>query len=170
MTKRILFLGLLVLAFSLNACDDSASSSSENDAVGSFPAKGDPDFYCNVTEGSDNGTYWIEMKVNIPKYKGHLERLTYDDKGNGTQYIEDAYFRISMGNMVEMCLDFKQFIREEKQERNITESYCKNGVSYFVTEFKNVSMSNLVSRGSGFHEQCKDYKRDWESGEYDDYQ
>ena len=156
MTKRILFLGLLVLAFSLNACDDSSSSSSENDAVGSFPAKGDPDFYCNVTEGSDNGTYWIEM--------------TYDDKGNGTQYIEDAYFRISMGNMVEMCLDFKQFIREEKQERNITESYCKNGVSYFVTEFKNVSMSNLVSRGSGFHEQCKDYKRDWESGEYDDYQ
>lgn len=168
MTKRILFLALLVLAFSLNACDDSASSSSENESAGSFPAKGDPDFYCAVTEGFDNGTYWIQIKVNIPNYKGHVERLTYDENGNGSQYIEESYFRISAGNKMEMCLDFKQFVREEKRERNITDSYCKDGVKYYTAEFKNTSIKDLVSRGASFDEDCKDYKREWLEGEYED--
>lgn len=168
MTKRIFFLGLLVLAFSLNACDDSSSSSSENESVGSFPAKGDPDFYCEVTEGSDNGTYWIQMKLNIPNYRGTVEKLTYDENGNGSLYSEVDYFRISAGNKMEMCLDFKQFIREEKQERNITDSYCKNGVAYYKIEYKNASMSDIVSKGASFHEDCKEYKAGWESGEYED--
>ena len=78
--KKILF-ALLALMFALSGCGDSTSASDSGSKGGSFPSNGDPDFYCEVTEG-DN---WWQMKVNIPKYKGIVEKFTYEEGGTGTQ-------------------------------------------------------------------------------------
>ncbi|MBR4785249.1 MAG: hypothetical protein IK012_08365 [Fibrobacter sp.] len=174
--KKLLAL-LACLSFAFVACDDSASASSGNgsgsnkSAKGSFPANGDSDFYCDVTNGTNSdGTTWVQMKVNIPNYMGHVEKLTYDQEGNGSQYYEESYFRITPMDKLEMCLEFQEFIQEEKEERNISDFYCDEGVSYFVTNFEHLKLEKILSRATYFEEDCEEYRTDWKEGVYDRYQ
>ena len=95
MKKLLLALGMLsMLVFT--ACDDSASSSGDNNgsgtksasnSKGSFPANGDEGFYCEVTSGDGRA----QIKVNIPGYKGHVEKRSYDAvTETATQYYEEV--------------------------------------------------------------------------------
>ena len=81
MNKLLLALVTIAFALALTACDDSASSGDTNGSgsnttsktTGSFPPNGDEGFYCDVTDGTNaDGSYWKQIKVNIPKYKGHV--------------------------------------------------------------------------------------------------
>ena len=174
MKRKFIALMALSLMFSFVACDDSASGSSEGESSevkGSFPQGGDPEFYCEATSGiDDDGRNWSQIKVNIPNYKGHVERFVFDNEGNGTQYYEEAHFKIKSYEKAEMCLEFNQFLAEEKGERNITDSYCGEGVSYFVVQFENVKIERLMPQITYFEEDCEQYKREWEEGEYDRFQ
>ena len=147
--KKLLFaLGMLmVLAFT--ACDDSASSgdssgsNSASKSKGSFPPNGDDSFYCVVTDGRNaDGSYWKQIQWNIPGYKGHVEKFTFDENGNGTQYYEESQFYITPYEKTAMCLEFEDAIKQQSHKRNFTETYCENGVSYFVISFQNVEHPN----------------------------
>ena len=177
MKKFLLALGVLsMLAFT--ACDDSASSSGDNNGSGtkstsdskrSFPANGDEGFYCEVTDGTNaDGSYWKQIKVNIPKYKGHVEKFTFDENGNGTQYYEDAHFYITPYEKTAMCLEFEDGIKESSHKRNYTETYCGNGFYYFVISFQNLKLGTLQSQVASYEEDCKDYERKWRDGDYDE--
>jgi hypothetical protein len=176
--KKILTLGTLALAFAFTACDDSTSSSSETNGnagksatKGSFPQGGDSDFYCIADSGVDeNGNNWSEIRVNIPKYRGHVERITYDAAGNGTQYYEETYFSLNSVKQAMMCLEFNDEIEKKSAKYDFADTYCENGVSYFVVRFQDVDVEEeLAPRIEYFKEDCEDYKQEWESGEYDDY-
>lgn len=176
MKKFLFVLGMLtMLAFT--ACDDSASSGDSNgsgsnppsETKGSFPPNGDEGFYCLVTDGqNEDGSYWKQIKVNIPKYKGHVEKITFDENGNGTQYYEDSHFYITPYEKTAMCLEFEDAIKKQSQKRNYTDTYCKNGVSYFVITFKNASVSSLASKVADYESDCKDYEQKWKDGDYDE--
>ena len=176
--KKILALGTLALAFAFIACDDSASSGSDTNgnagksaAKGSFPQGGDSDFYCIADSGVDaDGNNWAEIKVNIPKYHGHVERITYDAAGNGTQYYEETYFSLNSIKQSMMCLEFNEEIEKKSAKYDFADTYCENGVSYFVVRFQDVDVEEeLAPRIEYFKEDCEDYKQEWEAGEYDDY-
>ena len=175
--KKLLFaLGMFaMLAFT--ACDDSPSSGDSNgsgsnppsETKGSFPPNGDEGFYCLVTDGqNEDGSYWKQIKVNIPKYKGHVEKFTFDENGTGTQYYEDSHFYITPHEKAALCLEFEDGIKESSHKRNYTETYCKNGVSYFVISFQNMSLGSLNSAIVEYEEDCEDYKRKWKDGDYDE--
>lgn len=176
MKKFLFVLGMLtMLAFT--ACDDSASSGDSNgsgsnppsETKGSFPPNGDEGFYCLVTDGqNEDGSYWKQIKVNIPKYKGHVEKITFDENGNGTQYYEDSHFYITPYEKTAMCLEFEDAIKKQSQKRNYTDTYCKNGVSYFVITFKNASVGSLASKVADYESDCKDYEQKWKDGDYDE--
>ena len=177
MKKFLLALGMLsMLAFT--ACDDSASSSGDNNgsgskstsnSKGSFPANGDEGFYCEVTDGTNaDGSYWKQIKVNIPKYKGNVEKFTFDENGNGTQYYEEAQFYITPYEKTAMCLEFDDAIKQQSHKRNFTETYCENGVSYFVISFQNVNPGALYSSIVDYESDCENYERMWKEGEYDE--
>ena len=176
MKKFLLVLSALAVGFAFTACDDSASSdggdksnSNSQATKGSFPTNGDEAFYCEVTEGeNEDGSYWKQIKVNIPKYKGHVEKITFDETGTGTQYYEEAQYYITSYEKAAMCLEFEDGIKEQSRKRNFTETYCDNGVSYFVISFENVSMGSLVSAVGSYEEDCEDYKQKWKEGEYDE--
>lgn len=180
--KKILALGTLALAFAFTACDDSASSNSDtngnaggnagkSEAKGSFPQGGDPNFYCIADSGVDeNGNNWSEIRVNIPKYRGHVEKITYDAAGNGTQYYEETYFSLNSVKQAMMCLEFNDEIEKKSAKYDFADTYCENGVSYFVVRFQDVDVEEeLAPRIEYFKEDCEDYKQEWEEGEYDDY-
>ena len=178
--KRFLFaLGTLaMLAFT--ACDDSASSGESNssngsgsngtsEVKGSFPPNGDEGFYCLVTDGTNaDGSYWKQIMVNIPKYKGHVEKITFDENGNGTQYYEDAHYYTTSYEQRALCLEFEDGIKESSHKRNYTETYCKNGVYYFVITFQNVSVGELAEKVAWYESDCKDYEQKWRDGDYDE--
>ncbi len=175
--KKLLFaLGMFaMLAFT--ACDDSASSGDSNGSgsnsasksKGSFPPNGDDGFYCVVTDGTnEDGSYWKQIQVNIPKYKGHVEKFTFDKNGNGTQYYEDSHFYITPYEKKAMCLEFEDGIKESSHKRNYTETYCENGVSYFVISFQNVSLESLNWNVAEYESDCKDYEQKWKDGDYDE--
>ena len=177
--KKLLFaLGMLaVLAFT--ACDDSASSGSDNGngsgsnsaskSKGSFPPNGDDSFYCVVTDGRNaDGSYWKQIQWNIPGYKGHVEKFTFDENGNGTQYYEEAQFYITPYEKTAMCLEFEDAIKQQSHKRNFTETYCENGVSYFVISFQNVNLGALYSSIVDYESDCENYERMWKEGEYDE--
>jgi len=173
MKKFLLALSLVALAFTLVACDDSASGGSGSNGVGeakgSFPPNGDEGFYCLVTDGhNEDGSYWKQIMVNIPKYKGHVEKITFDENGNGTQYYEDSHFYITPYEKAALCLEFEDAIKSQSQKRNYTETYCKNGVSYFVITFKNASVESLAFKVGEYESDCKDYERKWKEGDYDE--
>ena len=142
--KKILFaLGMLAM-FAVTACDDSASSGDSNGSgsnttsktTGSFPPNGDEGFYCDVTDGTNaDGSYWKQIKVNIPKYKGHVEKFTFDQNGTGTQYYEDSFFYTTSYEKTAMCLEYEDGLKENSHKRNYTETYCGNGFYYFVITF-----------------------------------
>ena len=176
--KKILFaLGMLAI-FTLTACDDSASSGDSNGSgsnstsktTGSFPPTGDEGFYCEVTDGTNaDGSYWKQIKVNIPKYKGHVEKFTFDQNGTGTQYYEDSFFYTTPYEKSAMCLEFEDGIKENSYKRNYTETYCGNGFYYFVISFQNLSLEALHSQVDDYEEDCKDYERKWKGGDYDEF-
>ena len=179
--KKLLFaLGMLaVLAFT--ACDDSASSGSDNgngsgsnsasNSKGSFPPNGGNDgFYCEVKDGTNaDGSYWKQIKVNIPKYKGHVEKFTFDQNGTGTQYYEDSFFYTTSYEKTAMCLEFEDGIKENSHKRNYTETYCGNGFYYFVISFQNLSLEALHSQVDDYEDDCKDYEKKWKDGDYDEF-
>lgn len=176
--KKILALGTLALAFAFTACDNSASSGSDTNgnagksaAKGSFPQGGDPDFYCIADSGVDkDGNNWSEIRVNIPNYWGHVERITFDAAGNGTQYYEEAYYGLSSVKKGMMCLEFNDEIQKKSAKYDFAETYCENGVSYFIVRFQDVDVEEeLAPRIEYFRDDCEDYKQEWEEGEYDDY-
>ena len=172
MTRKALILGLGALVFSLVACEDSTSAS-DSQRKGSFPAQGNPNFSCEVTEGvNEDGSKWAQVVVNIPNYMGEVEKLTTDEYGNGSQYIEETYFKLSGMEKRYMCLEYDEFVQEErtKGDKNITDYYCDDGVFYFVTEFEGARLDRLDARSQGYYERCEDYKREWEEGEYEEYQ
>ena len=159
------------LMFVFGACDDSTSADSNgsNTVRGCFSSTGDPNFSCEVTEGTDaDGKSWKQIKVNIPNYKGHVEKMTYDESGSGTQYYETSYFNLTPRKKMLMCLEFEDGIKSSSKKRNYTETYCDNGVSYFVITFENIPMSTIVSQVSSYEEDCEDYRRKWEDGDYDE--
>lgn len=171
--KKFLFaLSTLALMFAFTACDDSASSgdgAEKQAAKGSFPENGEEGFYCEVTDGTNaDGSYWKQIKVNIPKYKGHVEKFTFDENGTGTQYYEDAHFYITPHEKAAMCLEFEDGIKESAHKRNYTETYCGNGFYYFVISFQNISMETLQSKVGDYEDDCKDYERKWMDGDYDE--
>jgi len=176
MKKFLFVLGMLtMLAFT--ACDDSASSGDSNgsgsnppsETKGSFPPNGDEGFYCLVTDGqNEDGSYWKQIKVNIPKYKGHVEKITFDENGNGTQYYEDSHFYITPYEKTAMCLEFEDAVKKQSQKRNYTETYCNNGVSYFVITFQNASVESLAEKVAWYESDCDDYKQKWRDGDYDE--
>ena len=95
--KKLLFVLGMLSMFAFTACDDSASSGDSSDngsgsktsstPKGSFPANGDEGFYCEVTSGDG----WAQIKVNIPGYKGHVEKRSYDAvTETATQYYEEV--------------------------------------------------------------------------------
>ena len=176
MNKKILFPALfLAVMFSFVACDDSTSSGNGDNSgslgtiKGSFPPNGDENFYCEVTDGTnEDGSYWKQIKVNIPKYKGHVEKITYDETGSGTQYYEDSRFYLTPYEKRVMCLEFEDGIKEQSRKRNVTESYCENGVSYFVISFQNAGLGSLTSKVDSFEEDCEGYMQKWKDGEYDE--
>ena len=176
MKKFLLILSALAM-FAFTACDDSASSgdnsgsnsNSSNTSKGSFPPNGDESFYCVVTDGTNaDGSYWKQIKVNIPQYKGHVERITFDQNGNGTQYYEDFHFYITPYEKKAMCLEFEDGIKENSHKKNYTETYCDNGVSYFVITFQNANVESLASKVAWYESDCDDYKQKWKDGDYDE--
>ncbi len=176
MKKLLLALGMLTM-FAVTACDDSASSGDSNDSgsksssisKGSFPPNGDESFYCIVTDGrKEDGSYWKQIRLNIPKYKGFVENFTFDENGNGTQYYEDAQYYITPYEKTAMCLEFEDAIKQQAHKRNFIETYCENGVSYFVISFRNVNLGSLNSAISDYESDCENYERMWKEGEYDE--
>ena len=180
--KKILALGTLSLAFAFTACDDSASGNSgandnaggnagSSEVKGSFPQGGDPDFYYIADSGVDkDGNNWSEIRVNIPNYWGHVERITFDAAGNGTQYYEEANYGLSSVKKGMMCLEFNDEIQKKSAKYDFAETYCENGVSYFIVRFQDVDVEeDLAPRIEYFKQDCEDYKEQWKAGEYDRY-
>lgn len=176
MKKLLLALGMLTM-FAFTACDDSASSgdsdgsgsTSTSKSKGSFPPNGDDSFYCVVTDGRNaDGSYWKQIQWNIPGYKGHVEKFTFDENGNGTQYYEEAQFYITPYEKTAMCLEFDDAVKQQSHKRNFTETYCENGVSYFVISFQNVNPGALYSSIVDYESDCENYERMWKEGEYDE--
>ena len=175
--KKILFaLGMLAM-FTVTACDDSASSGDSNGSgsnttskmTGSFPPNGDEGFYCDVTDGTNaDGSYWKQIKVNIPKYKGHVEKFTFDQNGTGTQYYEDSFFYTTSYEKTAMCLEYEDGLKENSHKRNYTETYCGNGFYYFVISFQNLHLETLHSQVDDYEDDCKDYEKKWKDGDYDE--
>lgn len=179
MRKSLFALGFLVFALAFTACGDSSSGASESNlsndgktsAKSSFPQNGDPDFYCEVTSGTDeDGKTFGQIKVNIPNYKGHVERIAFDEAGNGTQYYEESYYNLNSYNKRAMCLEFEQGIEEKSRKKNFTETYCENGVSYFVISFQDAPIDHLAQHANEYKEDCEQYRREWEDGEFDEFQ
>jgi len=175
MKQFILMLNLFVLMAVLVACDDSASSgdgtasTNTSEVKGSFPPNGDEGFYCLVTDGKNaDGSYWKQIMVNIPKYKGHVEKITFDENGNGTQYYEDAHYYTTPYEQRALCLEYEDAVKKQSQKRNYTETYCQNGVYYFVITFQNASVGNLSEKVSWYESDCKDYEQKWKDGDYDE--
>ena len=182
MKKLLLFLSALAVGLAFTACDGSASSGSSDNSISnsnsnsqkaaksSFPTNGDEGFYCEVTEGeNEDGSYWKQIKVNIPKYKGHVEKFTFDETGTGTQYYEDSHFYITPYEKTTFCLEFEDGIKEGAHKRNYTETYCENGFYYFVISFQNLSLGTLQSQVEEYEDDCKQYEREWKDGEYDEF-
>lgn len=183
MKKFFLGLSVCLMAFAISACDDSSSTQASGDSQdnaslvkGSFPSNGDPDFSCVVTTGSENnGNRWVQYRLNIPKYKGMVERITLDASGTKTtQYYEESYFNISPFNVGAMCAEFYQAIKEtENKGRTFDDYQCGNGVSYFVYSGRRPSAPSeeeedlIVREEQYFKEDCADYEEKWERGEYD---
>ncbi|ACX74253.1 putative lipoprotein [Fibrobacter succinogenes subsp. succinogenes S85] len=189
MKKFLLAMGSIALAFALTACDDSASSNSDasstsnnqnnaassnngtgantsNAKKGSFPENGDPNFYCIVTHGEEpDGKIWSEKKFNIPNRQGHVERLTFDADGNGTQYYEDSYYNLNNRNKVAMCMEFNEAVKEKSNKKNFIETYCEGQVSYFIIAFENAPLDELISRTNSFAEDCKWEEKNWEDSQ-----
>ena len=169
MKKMLIALTLLVPVLVFMACGDSASGASENNSAsskGSFPANGDPDFYCEVTKGEG----WVQMKVNIPNYKGIVEKVGYDSSTDtGTQYYEESYFNLTSVEKAEMCLEYDRDIKNDK-DRKLTDYYCGKGVFYMLGTVKNASryMEEFEIAEEGYEQDCKRYEREWEEGEYDE--
>ena len=67
-----------------------------------------------------------------------------------------------------MCLEFEDGIKESSHKRNYTETYCENGVSYFVISFQNVSLESLNWNVAEYESDCKDYEQKWKDGDYDE--
>ena len=97
-----------------------------------------------------------------------MEKITFDENGNGTQYYEDSHFYITPYEKTAMCLEFEDAIKKQSQKRNYTDTYCKNGVSYFVITFKNASVGSLASKVVDYESDCKDYEQKWKDGDYDE--
>lgn len=155
---------LFALMLVLSGCGDSTSASDSGSKGGNFPSNGDPDFYCDVTEG-DN---WWQMKVNIPNYMGMVEKFTYEENGTGTQYYEESYFGLSTSEKKMMCMEWNQEIKEKSRKKNFKETYCGNGVFYSIIEYEGQSRESIVEEASYFEEKCQRYKRKWENGEFDE--
>ena len=181
MKKFLIVLSALAVGFAFTACDGSASSGSSDNSISnsnsnsqkvaknSFPPNGDEGFYCEVTSGTnEDGSYWKQIKVNIPKYKGHVEKITYDESGTGTQYYEDSYFYTTPYEKTTMCLEFEDGIKEGAHKRNYTETYCGNGFYYFVISFENAGLEEITSNVDEYEDDCKQYEREWKDGEYDE--
>lgn len=135
----------------------------------SFSPNGDEGFYCEVTSGTnEDGSNWKQIKVNIPKYKGHVEKITYDENGTGTQYYEDSYFYTTSYEKKAICLEFEDGIKEGAHKRNYTETYCGNGFYYFVISFENADLEEIGWTIDEYEDDCKQYEREWKDGEYDE--
>lgn len=182
MKKLLLGISLLFAVLVLNACDSSASSNSDENppaetaVKGSFDPNGDPDFSCVVTGGRDlNGDRWVQYRLNIPNYKGMVERITVSISGEGTQYFEETYFNLTPYKENAMCLEFNAGIAEKEKKGHSFKNYkCGNGVSYFVSEFdgnrwieSEDEEDPVASREDTYIDWCNDYKQEWENGEYD---
>jgi hypothetical protein len=179
--KKFLFaLGTLAM-FAFTACDDSASSGEDSnsgngsgsngtsEAKGSFPPNGgDAGYYCDVTSGEG----WAQIKVNIPGYKGHVEKRSYDAATNtATQYYEESQYNLSPLDKVEMCLEYDRDIRDNtKKNRYLTDYYCKNSVFYMVGTISNASYlkEDYAAAKYEFMQSCEDYDRKWEEHGYDE--
>jgi hypothetical protein len=176
MKKFLLALGMLsMLAFT--ACDDSASSSGDNNgsgtkstsnSKGSFPANGDEGFYCEVT--SRDG--WAQIKVNIPGYKGHVEKRSYDAATEtATQYYEEVQYNITEYEKQLMCMEYDRDIKNNaKKNKNLTDYYCDNAVFYMVGTVENASYlkEDFAAAKYEFAEICKDYEKKWEEHGFDE--
>lgn len=182
MKKFFFVLAALLVANAFIACESSTSSEPEETpskvVKGSFPSNGESEFSCVVTKGSeDNGDRWVQLRLNIPKYKGMVERITIDASGTkSTQYYEESYFNLNPFKMNAMCLEFNQAIAEKEQKGRVLDDHqCGNGVSYFVysatkrpTDSYDDEEEDIIAREElYFNEDCEDYKEDWEVGEYD---
>ena len=159
-----ILLALFALMFVLSACEDSTSASDSGSKGGSFPSNGDPNFYCEVTKG-DN---WWQMKLNIPKYKGMVEKFTYEENGTGSQYYEEAYFGLTSIEKKMMCQEWEQELKEKSRKKNFKDAYCGNGVFYSVIEYEGQSRESIEEEASYFEEDCQRYKKKWENGEFDE--
>lgn len=177
--KRVMVaLASLAMVLAFSACDGSASTTSgsgdtsdnfgttSTSSKGSFPSNGDPDFYCTVSKGEG----WVQLKVNIPNYKGRVKKLSYDSSTDkGSQYSEVSYYGLTSAEKKEMCLEYDKDAKNDK-DLNISDYYCGNGVFYMLTSVENASlyMEEFTMAEDDFEEDCKRYEREWEDGEYDD--
>lgn len=133
---------------------------------GTFPVNGDPNFYCDVTSGEG----WAQIKVNIPNYMGHVEKIGYDPSTDtGTQYYEEAFYRLTSFEKSAMCLEYDEEFKNDKTH-NVTDYYCGEGVFYMVVTAKNVGghLDEFTTAEEDFRESCESYQRKWDEGEYDD--
>lgn len=146
------------------ATDQSGKTSTSS--KGSFPSNGDPDFYCTVSKGEG----WVQLKVNIPNYMGHVQKMGYDSSTDtGTEYYEESYYGLTSFEKKEMCLEYDQDIKND-EDRDLTDYYCGDGVFYMLSTVKNASlyMEEFTMAEEMFEEDCKRYERKWNEGEYED--
>jgi hypothetical protein len=191
--KRVMVaLASLAMVLAFSACEGSSSSTGSSEEVsenkgsasqdggaatdnsgktstsskGSFPVNGDSDFYCVVSKGEG----WVQLKVNIPNYMGHIEKVGYDSlTDTGTQYYEESYYGLKAYEKKEMCLEYDRDIKNDK-DRDLTDYYCGDGVFYMLNTVKNASlyMEEYTMAEDDFEEDCKRYEREWEDGDYDE--
>ena len=154
-----------------NSSQDSGSVPDNSGKVttsqkGSFPVNGDPNFYCDVTSGEG----WAQIKVNIPNYMGHVEKIGYDPSTDtGTQYYEEAFYRLTSFEKSAMCLEYDEEFKNDKTH-NVTDYYCGEGVFYMVVTAENVGghLDEFTTAEEDFRESCERYQRKWDEGEYDE--
>ena len=172
MKKLFVVLSLLGSLMAVIACDDSASSgngSGSNSSKGSFPPNGGNDgFYCEVTSGEG----WAQIKVNIPGYKGQVEKRSYDEATEtATQYYEESQYNLSSFDKTEMCLEYDRDIKNNKKKnKNLTDYYCGNSVFYMVGKIENASYlkDDFAAAKYEFDKECDDYERKWKEHGFDE--
>lgn len=170
-------LSLVVMMFALVSCGSLTSSDSDDNnrdiptnMAGHFPFDGDSDFSCVITNGRElDGTRWVQYRLNIPNYKGMMERISINISGIGTQYYEQTYFNANPFEMNAMCLEFNKGIAEKEKRGHIfVDHQCDNGVSFFVSEFDGKRWITsedeedpVASRDDYYRELCEEYEKKW---------
>jgi hypothetical protein len=147
-----------------SASDNSGKTSTSS--KGSFPLKGESDFYCTVSKGEG----WVQLKVNIPNYMGHIEKVGYDSSTDtGTRYYEESFYGLTSFEKKEMCLEYDRDIKNDK-DLNLTDYYCGDGVFYMLNTVENASlyMDEFTMAEEIYEDDCKRYERKWNEGEYED--